>query len=308
MVRLKTLAFGHAADNTFRYLITQAHSRGCSVQAIDLVHLALRGKVYPDLSNPMQSSICIGKQQFHLGDYEAIIARFLDVSAGAPIESMAMHYRRVLSEVCQVVERVDEMGLAPVVNPPCSDRSNFTKLFHGLLLNEWTGIDIPPSCLSNDPYELKEFFYQHVGSGVITKGVSASKTWATEVRESDLLRISSVRTCPVLLQQRIKGGDLRIHVAGDEAFGEKIESDRVDYRRQGSLSSYSTFLIPDGLRASCLSIRNRMGLPLVGVDFKIEDATGRYYLLEANAMPCYQGYDRRARGAISDAIVRFLRG
>jgi len=44
----------------------------------------------------------------------------------------------------------------------------------------------------------------------------------------------------------------------------------------------------------------------MGVDFKIQESTGQWFFLETNSMPCYEGYDRRAGGAICRGIVKWL--
>jgi len=50
-----------------------------------------------------------------------------------------------------------------------------------------------------------------------------------------------------------------------------------------------------------------MRLVFSGVDFKVSD-TGEWFFLEANSSPCYQGYDCRLGGAISDALADYLLG
>ncbi|MFI6035952.1 hypothetical protein ACIBBD_17620 [Streptomyces sp. NPDC051315] len=47
----------------------------------------------------------------------------------------------------------------------------------------------------------------------------------------------------------------------------------------------------------CRRLVAETGVPLLGVDFTIEEATGDRYVLEAGSMPGYEGYDIRADGA-----------
>jgi hypothetical protein len=51
-----------------------------------------------------------------------------------------------------------------------------------------------------------------------------------------------------------------------------------------------------------------MNCPLLGVDFKIDATSGAWVFLEANPMPCFQGYDMRCGGAIGTAILDYLAG
>ena len=51
--------------------------------------------------------------------------------------------------------------------------------------------------------------------------------------------------------------------------------------------------------------RVRSGLTLIGIDFRVT-ANGDFYILEANPMPGYDGYDRRAKLAISNHLLTLL--
>lgn len=47
-------------------------------------------------------------------------------------------------------------------------------------------------------------------------------------------------------------------------------------------------------------------MPFLGVDLKIDRTTGELFFLEADSMPFFEGYDARADGAVSHAIVDWL--
>jgi glutathione synthase/RimK-type ligase-like ATP-grasp enzyme len=110
----------------------------------------------------------------------------------------------------------------------------------------------------------------------------------------------------VLLQERIEGPDVRVHVVGQQVFSEMIEFDGVDYRSQRSARHQSTSL-PPALAAACVDLAQKTGLTLAGIDFKISSQSEAWYFLEINSMPCYQGYDKRAGGRIGDAIADWLK-
>jgi len=56
----------------------------------------------------------------------------------------------------------------------------------------------------------------------------------------------------------------------------------------------------------CLAINRHLGVGLSGIDFKLEIATGKYFVQEANSMPGFQGYDVRSGGRIMDLVHRAL--
>lgn len=108
---------------------------------------------------------------------------------------------------------------------------------------------------------------------------------------------------PVHLQRRIEGRDLRLHVIDDVVHGELIESEAVDYRTANA--RFAAFEPPAALAASVVAATRAAGLLFAGWDFKI-DNQGRFWCLEANPMPGYDGYDMRAGGAISRTLVERL--
>jgi len=124
----------------------------------------------------------------------------------------------------------------------------------------------------------------------------------------DLSRLDSLRWSPVLFQHRIEGPDIRIHVVDSRVFAEQIVAPVVDYRNARGKNLYAPAFVPPRISAACLQIAEGANQPLMGIDFKIEEKTGEWYFLEANSMPCYQAYDKRADGKISEAISDYLLG
>jgi hypothetical protein len=191
------------------------------------------------------------------------------------------------------------------MNPPLREASGFTKVLHAVALAEVGCWQIPETCLTSDPAEASRFV-RSCRNGVIFKGASASKTWATlfEPRHERLL--PRLRHLPVLFQERVVGPDVRIHVVGDQSFGELIDSPALDYRTVRGVNTYRPLTPPRAIADGCARLAQHCGVPLLGVDFKLERSTGAWYFLEANSMPCFEGYDERAGGAISRAIVDWL--
>jgi hypothetical protein len=95
-------------------------------------------------------------------------------------------------------------------------------------------------------------------------------------------------------------------VVGHQSFGELIDSPVLDYRTVRGVNNYRPLAPPRDVADGCARLAEHCGVPLLGIDFKIERATGAWFFLEANSMPCFEGYDERAGGAISRAIVDWL--
>jgi glutathione synthase/RimK-type ligase-like ATP-grasp enzyme len=193
-----------------------------------------------------------------------------------------------------------------VVNPPFGDNSNFSKPYHTLRVARLGGLTAPRTCVTDEP-ETAAAFVDACEGRVVFKGVSSMKTWATRY-DPDLHRerLPLVRSCPVLLQEEIRGPDVRVHVLDERIFAEQIESDSVDYRRARG-NRFRQVSAPPGVIAGCHALTRELMTPFLGIDFKCDAATGQWFFLEANPMPGFEGYDRRAEGAISAALVDWLR-
>jgi hypothetical protein len=134
------------------------------------------------------------------------------------------------------------------------------------------------------------------------------KTWAVSWNPAEHeARLGLLKATPVLFQEKIEGPDVRIHTVGAMTFAERIESCELDYRTTKG-NCYQPITPPESILAGCTGLAEECNSPLLGVDFKIERATGVWYFLEANTMPCYEGYDRRAGGSISRAVAGWLAG
>ncbi|WP_243657448.1 hypothetical protein [Parafrankia sp. BMG5.11] len=107
-------------------------------------------------------------------------------------------------------------------------------------------------------------------------------------------------------------GHARMGVCGHAAVtavprgGELIDSPVLDYRTVRGVNSYSSLTPAREVADGCARLTEFCGVPFLGVDFKIDHATGEWFFLETNSMPCFEGYDERADGAISRAIVDWL--
>jgi len=295
------LCIGSAADDTYCHTIIAMKQANLKVDIIDIARLALSGEVLFPMHDLRSSVFKTSERSYHLNDYWGVWIRPVEIAEAAPEKSL-----KEKSAGLQVaMNRLFNNITIPVINPPIRDVSNFSKLFHAVSLAKLADWQIPRSCLTNNQTKAQNFI-STCNEGVIFKGASAKKTWATlykkEIHEHQL---SALQAAPVLFQERIEGPDVRIHVVGDQLFGEAIESDDLDYRVSNK-NKYNALSLPDNIAKGCKRLSATCKIPFLGIDFKIKKTTGEWYFLEANTMPCYQGYDRRAKGAISRAIIEWL--
>jgi glutathione synthase/RimK-type ligase-like ATP-grasp enzyme len=295
------LCVGLAADSTFVHGLGALSRAGVAFQVVDLPMLAATGDLVAPLDDLRSTRIHYRGRPLVLGDFQAILCRPVDVSSAAPDQRLSRRAEGQYRALIRVLESVD----MPVLNPPLREASNFAKVVHGIHLAGQTGWRIPRTCLTNDPVRAREFL-RDCPNGAIFKGASAAKTWATAVAAEHERGLADLSDLPVLFQERVIGPDVRVHVVGERAFAEIIHSGEVDYRRARGGKRFAPITPPPEVLHGCARLVAACGLPFLGVDFKIEASNDEWIFLEANAMPCYEGYDVRAGGAISRALVDWL--
>jgi glutathione synthase/RimK-type ligase-like ATP-grasp enzyme len=295
------LCIGSVADDTFRHSLLCLRKYGLQCDIIDLAQFIYSGELHVLLRDIDNSVLSLHNKTYMINSYQGILIRLIDISEGTPNEQL----KRKAAGFYQALRQLFSNISLRVVNPPRRDDSNFSKLYHATLLASITGWQIPRSCLTNKVERALEFI-DSCPAGAIFKGASSVKTWATSYDpELHKARLPLLHNCPVLFQERIEGPDVRVHIVGEQLFAELIESSQLDYRVSRT-NKFSTLQVPDDIARGCIAIARDCQTPFLGIDFKIQQNSGIWFFLEANSMPCYQGYDQRAGGAISRALAEWL--
>ncbi|MDN0198736.1 hypothetical protein [Streptomyces sp. S.PNR 29] len=297
------LCVGLVADPTFLHGVRALARGDVPFEVVDLPTLALYGDLTMALDDLRNTRIRTGDgpTELSLDEVGAVWSRPLNVCDAAPDPRSAHRADGQYQALCRLLEAVD----LPVLNPPLREASNAAKVLHAVTLAPVAGWRIPRSCLTNDP-DTALAFVRDCPHGAIFKGAGAVKTWATLFREEHERRLPRLVRSPTLFQERIVGPDVRVHVVGSRAFGEVIHSPELDYRTARGGNRFAALQLPPGILDGCRRLVASTAVPFLGVDFKVEAATGEWFFLEANSMPCYEGYDVRAGGEISRAILDWL--
>ena len=295
------LCLGSAADETFLYTVGAIERAGCRTVLIDLGELVLTGRLQMPLGRLEDAVISLPRGDYVVNDFAAVWIRLIDLSEAAP--SRALRDRAIGFQLSLAI-LFGGLGGPRIINPPMAGASGFAKMLHSVSLasSRW---QLPRSLVTNSEVPAREFV-AGCPNGAIAKGTSGAKTWVTAIHEAhDWSRISTLRASPVLFQERIIGPDVRAHVVGSTVIAEQSVSAQVDYRRDRQ-AIHKPVMLPLQIEDGCREIACALNLPFLGIDFKRQDETGEWFFLEANSMPSYQGYDIRARGAISRAVVAWL--
>lgn len=203
---------------------------------------------------------------------------------------------------------IERLQNIQVVCGPGTNGSNSAKILHSALLADLGakyGVLTPESLASNSYSEVIDFAIKYPET--IVKGGSGAKSlcciFAQDVLTQHFRTWGSIP--PLFLQQRILGPDIRAHIVGRKKIvAEMTVSLDVDYRFSMRKHSEPLFL-PKAISDFCLHVCNEFEIDLAGIDFRL-DSSGTWYILEANSMPDFHGYDRRSNYSISDALLDFL--
>jgi glutathione synthase/RimK-type ligase-like ATP-grasp enzyme len=287
------IAIGLDSDPTLAHFARTTTAAGFS---LDLLNL--RGAVEGDWRIPtggVEPAVFeYSGRRILLDPMDAIYCRLIDLSPTQASHKMRRRWRALMLGLSAWLERAD----GPVANRPGHAADNGSKPLHEAWLRS-IGFDVPPSLTSANRDRLVGF----ASAGpTVAKSVAGIRADSRAVTADDF-RSFAPEQGPVHLQRRVFGRDVRLHVVDEDVHGELIESEAVDYR--SSSARFRTLTPPADLAEKVAQATRAAGLMFAGWDFKL-DAEGRFWCLEANPMPGYDGYDMRANGAISRSLAARL--
>jgi len=298
----KILVIGSIKDKTTEYFINGLSSRNTDFDYVDIIRLGLAGRWHFGAENWLE----VADELLSLDTYTGIFYRYVPLPKRSPDNQCAISK---VERFCEAWHRYLEKTPIKVSTIPGRNFHNYSKGLHLIALSPALGGDnctvrCPATIVSNDKTQLLAFAEQS-GYDLIAKGVSGSKTWALALDEQSFrAQLSNLSKVPILLQERISGWECRAHVVGRTIVAERIDCTEADYRRKKGVR-FQQITLSQELQSACFDLALRAKALLAGIDFKV-NSRGEWYLLEVNSMPCFQGYDRRAGGAIMNALVHEL--
>lgn len=211
------------------------------------------------------------------------------------------------------------------VSPPHRIRVAENKVLQLRLAKE-IGFVVPRTLITNNKQDAVEFWKRLEGK-VVVKSIGFGWFYVNDDKESGIVRsvmtnlldrtwldnLDSLQVAPVLFQEAIpKLYELRITVIGGRVFAAKIDSQsselaRIDWRRDASNVSYSTYKLPGDLEEKSKEIVHRLGLQFGAIDV-IRTPSGKYVFLEINPNGQFLWLESKASLPLSDAMARLLSG
>ncbi|WFB06840.1 ATP-grasp ribosomal peptide maturase [Streptomyces sp. LX-29] len=182
-----------------------------------------------------------------------------------------------------------------------------------LALAQRLGLAVPPTLITNDPGEARDFITVH--GEVIYKvlrwtpyerdGIPVTG-WADLVTADEI--DDSVRVTPHLFQGRVdKIADVRVLIVGRRTFAVRIDSDLLDWRKDYSALSYTVVDLPANVNKALLAYLDRLGLVSGSFDLAM-DRVGDYWWLELNPNGQWGWLEDKTGLEMSAAFADLLRG
>jgi MvdC family ATP-grasp ribosomal peptide maturase len=213
----------------------------------------------------------------------------------------------------------DGLGGARWVNDQRSERAAENKLLQLRAARE-SGLDIPPTLLTNDAARARDF-YETEGGRVVAKllrplsvsmGDAPFFVYTSDVRAEDIEALDSLRHCPVVFQRKIeKRRELRVAYVAGRVFAGALDASasargRTDWRlaEPGECSWSSAELKPE-LTARLKKLMRRLGLDYGAIDL-IETPEGGHVFLEVNPGGEWGMLEHDLGLPISEAIAEAL--
>lgn len=182
-----------------------------------------------------------------------------------------------------------------------------------------TGLTIPETLITNDPYRVRGFVRAH-GGQVVFKSLRAA-AWKDEetywfpytslLTEDDLAAEPVIRAVPGIYQQLVdKAYEVRATVMGRcvlaaRLYSQQSEAGRLDWRRDLDGLTTQPHTMPEQVSERCIELLRRLGLVFGCFDF-IVTPEGRYVFLEVNQTGQFLFLDSRTGLPMLDAFSDFL--
>lgn len=167
-------------------------------------------------------------------------------------------------------------------------------------LRAW-GFGVPPTLTTNDPVRAREFLRRH-GEVVVKPAIGVGSTRL--LTPADEPRLEEFRVAPVLMQKRIRGPVLRVHIVGDTVvLALRILGEHVDSRTH--TAGFEYFEMPGQEQQCIVSANRKLGLHYAAWDVMF-DEQGQYYYLDCNPGPYVMWIGEGFRKFVLTQLVRYM--
>jgi hypothetical protein len=125
----------------------------------------------------------------------------------------------------------------------------------------------------------------------VVKSISGVRSLVVSASDERLDRRTHALECPLQIQPRLEGTNVRVHVFDDRLVAARVTTKVIDYRYDDELA-IEPIDLPRSVGEWCVGSARAEGLRLAGIDLFQEAASGAWYCFEINPTPAYQFFER----------------
>jgi hypothetical protein len=295
---------GDLEDLTLVYVAWVARQMGYEVLELDESALGSRWEMDFESDAPSAGSLRMGYREVPFSDLAGAYVHLCPDPQLPP----GLRLDRP-GKICFKAER--RFGLyallealpCPVANRPSAGRANGSKPLQMAQL-ERAGFAMPEWIVSNDPQAILSFVARQA-EGAIYKPPSGLRARVRKVDQALSDRLAA-GTTPVIVQQFIKGVDVRVHTVGQEAYATRISGAAgTDYRFESTGAQYEAITPPREIQTRCAAVAKAERLLIAGFDFRVTPE-GLWYCLEVNPVPTFLPYEMSTGQPIAAALLNMF--
>jgi RimK-like ATP-grasp domain len=295
---------GDLEDLTLVYVAWVARKMGFEVLELDESGLGSHWEIHFESDAPSAGLLRMGHREVPFSDVAGVYVHMCpdpQLPPGLRLDGPG--------KICFKAERrfgvyaLLEALPCPVANRPSAGRANGSKPLQMAQLQR-AGFAVPEWIVSNDVTAIRDFVARQA-EGAIYKPSSGLRARVRKV-DQELQERLAVGTTPVIIQQFIKGVDVRVHTVGEEAYATRITGTAgTDYRFESNGAQYEAITVPEDIQARCAAVAKSEGLLIGGFDFRVT-GDGGWYCLEVNPVPTFLPYEMCTGQPIAAALINAL--
>lgn len=287
------LVYGRPQDPCIARLVGALQTAGGHYRLLDIAALAsttLHLQVGPQ---GMAGELVVAGVRTALADMRAVFARPSQPTL-EPISGSIPEPTRALQRQLEVW-----LDVAPalVVNRPAAMQAQASRLLQTQRIGE-AGFLVPPTLVTSDVDEVRAFWRTH--GRVVSRPISGSPAVATELDNAWLSHMHRLAELPAQFQAYVTGVDVRVYVVGQQALAAAIT-----LAATGAAPDWVATTLPPAVTAHCVAMSQAMGLPLSGIDLRLQP-DGRYVCLKINPMPAFSDFEAKSGLPIAAALAALL--
>lgn len=300
------LLYGIPGDGPFELVADALEEAKTSFVIINPRHFEELDFILRINGDVVEGEISVGAKSYPLQSFTGIYNRAVDFSMLPEAQSLNKNgstYKRY-AQMFELFNQWIEITTCRVVNKSSAMTSNGSKPYQLTLIQVF--FPVPETEITNSPAAVREF--QKLHEEIIYKSASSVRSVVKTISGDDVQNFQSIRYCPTLFQERLRGYNYRVHVIGKKVFAVKAETETVDYRysnREGKETKLESVNLPAGVAKKCILLAQALHLPFAGIDLFLT-SKGKWYCFEVNPSPGFSYFETGTGQPIAKTLATYL--